>query len=329
MAIYLGATQLDGSSGGSGGAVPNIDNFTASGSWTVPDTVKDKVASDGHCEIGLLIVGGGSTTTTAANAATRSGEVINKVYKLTSADYDDASASNPVVTIVVGAAGGFSGIINSGLEKYTQTESGIFYCAPSFSQPYRTLVPAVTFETNASNQILMASGDTTYFYNGVNSNYTATSISKSNTGFASGVTIDTSTYQLGWVLTFNDQVPFDGVLSMTYTETRSGYSSQNFTISHSWSTANQRFESSATSSFTYQSAGHRVARVNFSRGINVSLKAREGQNANFSQFQNNPYDPYGFNGFAKNATHHAVSDARYSSSHYGSPGQGGYVEIYY
>lgn len=329
MAIYLGATQLDGSSGGSGGAVPNIDTFTSSGTWTVPDTVKDKVANDGHCEIGLLIVGGGSTTTTSADAATRSGEVINKVYKLTSADYDDANASNPVVTIVVGAAGGYSGIVNSGLEKYTQTESGIMYTSPTFAQPYRTLVPAVTYEKNASNQILMASGDTTYFYNSPSPNWTASSISKSHTGFASGVTIDTSTYALGWILTFNDQTPFDGVLTITYTESRVDYSNVNFTVAHSWSTSNQRFESTASANLTYQSAGNRYARVNFSRGVNVGIKAREGQNADFAQFQNNPYDPYGFNGFAKNATHHAVSAARYSSSHYGSPGQGGYVEIYY
>ena len=157
MAIYLGANELStgGGSGGAGGAIPNIDTFTTSGTWAVPDTVKDKVSNDGHCEIGLLIVGGGSITTTASNADTRSGEVINKVYKLTSADYDDPSASNPVVTVVVGATGGYSGIVSDGLQKYTQTDSGVFYASPTFSQPYLTIVPAVTFEKNSSNQILM------------------------------------------------------------------------------------------------------------------------------------------------------------------------------
>ena len=332
MAIYLGTNQLSTGGGGAGGggrAIPNIDTFTTSGTWTVPDTVKDKVSNDGYCEIGLLIVGGGSTTTTASNANTRSGEVINKVYKLTSADYDDPAASNPTVTVVVGATGGYSGIVSDGLEKYTQTNSGTFYAAPTFPQPYLTIVPEVSFEKNASNQILMASGDTTYFYNTTGSGFVASSISKSHTGFASGVTINTSTYSLGWVLTFNDQVPFDGVLTLTYQTSRPDYPNVSYTITHSWSTANQRFESSATANLNSQSAGTRYARVNFSRGANVGIKARAGQNTDFAEFQNNPYDPYGFNGFAKNATHNSLSNSRYSSSYYGSPGQGGYVEIYY
>lgn len=328
MAIYLGATQIDGTgSGGGGGAIPNIDTFTTSGTWTVPDTVKDKVTNDGHCEIGLFIVGGGSGTTTASNAATRSGEIINKVYKLTSADYDDPSASNPVVTIIVGASGGFSGITNDGLSTHTQTQSGLVDNVSG-----DTMTPAVSFDKDSNNYIKMASGDFSYWYFVNYGGWTLYNINKSYTGFASGVTVDTSTYSAGFKLTFQDEIPYDGVMTVTCTQSRVDYPTINYTVVHKWNTANQRFETTVTATGTsaqYYYLGNRYHKIHFSRGVDVGLKARAGDHADFAEFQNNPYDPYGFNGFAKNATHNSLSNSRYSSSYYGSPGQGGYIEIYY
>ncbi len=90
-----------------GGAIPETAIFPNSGSytWVVPQSVRDEIASEGHAEVGLLMVGAGTST--------KCGEIINELYSLTTADYDDPSAASPTITVFVGSNGGPSGITSA------------------------------------------------------------------------------------------------------------------------------------------------------------------------------------------------------------------------
>ena len=61
-----------GSSSGGGGALAEVEIFTSSGIWTVPQSVQDEITAEGSAEVGLFMVGGGATND--------SGEIINELY---------------------------------------------------------------------------------------------------------------------------------------------------------------------------------------------------------------------------------------------------------
>jgi hypothetical protein len=82
-----------GSGSGGGSALSEVEIFTTSGVWTIPQSVQDEIAAEGHAEVGIFMVGGGN--------ASHSGEIVNEVYLLTVGDYDGES----VTTSATGSVG--------------------------------------------------------------------------------------------------------------------------------------------------------------------------------------------------------------------------------
>ena len=80
MSLYTDFFPAGGGSGTGGGALAEVEIFTSSGIWTVPQSVQDEITAEGSAEVGLFMVGGGATND--------SGEIVNELYKLTAADYD-------------------------------------------------------------------------------------------------------------------------------------------------------------------------------------------------------------------------------------------------
>jgi len=97
MAIYLGATQLDGVGGGS--SFPNTVSFTSSQLWSVPQSLRDAISANGSVKVATLIVGGGG--------ASNGGEVIYEIRTLTSSHYYDSN--NNTILIAIGAGGSVGG----------------------------------------------------------------------------------------------------------------------------------------------------------------------------------------------------------------------------
>jgi len=90
---------------GGGGKIPETEIFTSSAVWSVPQSIKDEIAAEGHAEIGLFMVGGG----TSGN----SGEIVNELFPLTTADYDP-------ITVTIDGTGASSGDTSVGVVALTK-----------------------------------------------------------------------------------------------------------------------------------------------------------------------------------------------------------------
>lgn len=320
MAIYLGATQLDGGGGGGGGSIPNTAIFTSTGAWTVPDSVKDAITNNGYAPISLLAVGGGQDT-----VGGRAGEVIQTTFHLTSADYDDPSSSSPTVTVVVGAAGGDSGIIEDGVNTFNQNKTySSALDANTSGGTYNTIVPTGTFATDSNGFILM--GGTTYFEGYISNSSNTGVVSANNFNIPPTVTNANSAYngmRSGrMTAVFADNAPFDGSISWEYKGNNS-----NVIITHTmtWDVTNQRFDIQHYSNPARGFSAH--ANLTYSTGTNVLKKARSGASGDFAQFQNDPFSSQGYaGGYSRRGQSSTTSHVATSP---GSPQQGGYVQIYY
>lgn len=335
MAIYLGATQLDSGGSGGGGGLSETQIFTSSGTWTVPDKVKDEIASEGHAEIGLLMVGGGSIQTTASDVATRSGEVIQEYYQLTTNDYDDATASTPEITVVVGAAGGFTGIteigdanVPSSIDDVTQSNS----FSDTNSGSGTTLTLSSTTQTVANNQYMLQNGSYKPAVTRVRiTNWTNSvgTYSAGPTGLiisTSGGTVlsNTGTYgdkDIQWEdddPAYLDYIRFQWQRYQSYVRVTATWNGTGWTWSRSGGDANFN---AASASF-----GFAVDYVP-TGGITSAKKARAGLDPEYTQFLNNPYSRDGYaGGYSKNTQH---GTPLYVSESPGSPGEGGYVQIFF
>lgn len=99
MAVYLGATQLDGGGGAGGSSFPNTASFTSTQLWSVPQSLQDAISANGSVQVATLIVGGGG--------ASNGGEVIYEIRTLTSSHYHDSN--NNTILIAIGAGGSVGG----------------------------------------------------------------------------------------------------------------------------------------------------------------------------------------------------------------------------
>ena len=152
MGIYLGNTNLASVGSGGGGGISETAIFTSSGTWLVPQSVQDEITSEGHAEVGLLMVGGGATAS--------SGEVVSELYQLTTADYNDMSTwtnqNQPEISVVVGAAGSASGITDSMMVNLVTATHANTNWVGGGSAPAITL-PLVGARTDASGYPFISS----------------------------------------------------------------------------------------------------------------------------------------------------------------------------
>jgi hypothetical protein len=305
MGIYLGATELGGGGGSGGGAIPETAIFTASGSWIVPQSVQDEIASEGHAEIGLLMVGGGVTA--------GSGEIVSELYQLTTGDYNSVGgvvSSPPTVSVVIGGVGGHSGITTSAAPTtFTQTVA-------SGSLGFRNTT--VNYPLTGGSAAIGPNGfplitTMTVPYSGHNGG----SVTINNGSLAwSGSGTPTLTTN---VITFSAPTEFDGSLTFAYTN-GGGYTSY-YDVSYNAALGavavaetgtTQLNSSSPAFTVTWQSGGFAVK------------QAREGGHANANQFSNNDTDEQGyFDGLAR------FNGARPNSGSGGTNPQAGYVQIFY
>lgn len=349
MGVYLGNINLLGG-GAAASALPETVIFTQSGTWTVPDSIKNEIASEGHAEVGLLMVGGGSITTTAGDVATRSGEVRQELYQLTTSDYDDPNAANPTISVTIGAVGGYSGItdvqdathpggtsldnqgIISGLRATSTTSFNV----------------TTTTQTQASQQFITknASGKPaiTRF---ASTTFTSNVVAQSGVGLppsglilsVSGGTITSTSGSLGtFVRTWDSSDPgyFNSV-----TAEWSQVGSDRFFLTGTWNGSGITWSGSIPSNtfreqlYNSQSGGRILyygAQLNYNldSGIVSATQARAGSDADYDEFTSNPYSPEGVLGYARNydilpgtSTYSALPSTP------GSPGQGGYIQIFY
>jgi len=336
MAIYLGAAQLDGGgSGGGGGGLPETQVFTSSAVWTVPQKIIDEIASEGHAEVGLLMVGGGSTQTTASDSATRSGEVVQEYYQLTANDYDDPTAATPQITVTVGAAGGLTGITEVGdanapsaLDNITQNNS----FSDTNSGSGVTLTLATTTQTVANNQYIAKNGSgnpaitrarITSFtpYSGT---YTASGNGLTITTTGGTVLSDTGslgTKDIQWEdddPAYLTSIRFQWQRFSSYVSVTATWNGTGWTWSRSGGDANSN---AASASFGF------AIDYGVTGGITSAKKAREGSSSEYTEFLSNPYSRDGYGGgYGKNTQH---GTPLYLSESLGSPGQGGYLQIFF
>lgn len=297
MGIYLGNIDLASAGGGSaGGAIPQTEIFTSSGTWLVPQDVQDKITNDGHADIGIIAVGGGN------QAGNICGEVKNEILKITSATYSPSStwanSNQPEINVTVGAIAGDSGI---GYDTATANVS-----TGNFTS--NLALTSNTFSANSNNQILVKkvgflwggayvdSGG--YSYNGTDTPATFVSGGQSS---------------LTYVEWANDGTYLDG--TVYFNGTRAG--SARYT-SISWNTSNNTFTIGSSDlsgvswywNITYKSAPGAP-----------TIKAESGDGT-VANFRNNPTSTEGYLGFS-----------RFNSTRPGSAGsQGsktGYVQIFF
>lgn len=101
MAIYLGATQIDGTgSGGGGGVFPVRADITSTGIWSVPQAIQDKITNDSSCRVHIMLVGGGGSS--------QGGQVIEEYRDITSSYYYDQNNPGTIFT-TIGAGGSIGG----------------------------------------------------------------------------------------------------------------------------------------------------------------------------------------------------------------------------
>ena len=318
MGLYLGGVNIASVAGTGGGGIPETAIFTQSGTWDVPQSVQDEIDSEGHAEVGLLMVGGGG-----ANAA---GEVVNELYQLTTADYNDSSSwadpDQPEISIVVGGSGADSGITDSMMVNLvTQTLPNINWASPS---------PTITF--TLPNARVDAGGFP--FISSVRFN-TSPNIGSSN-GVSNGAFGGTT------APTF---AAFGNGGTWSYTNTTAWDGTQSFSISgshvHTNGAASIRGNANGTLSiFDNNSsiAGGTITisslQVIYESANPLPVKvARSGNSTEIGEFLNNPLSTEGhFGGFGRYstiATGTAGAAERPNSGAGGANAQGGYVQIFF
>lgn len=129
---------------GGGGKIPETEIFTSSAVWSVPQSVQDEIAAEGHAEIGLFMVGGGTSS--------NSGEIVNELFPLTTADYDP-------ITVTIDGTGASSGDTSVGVVALTKDLVGGTFSNNSLTHTISAGAPSdtsITF-TPALNASITAS----------------------------------------------------------------------------------------------------------------------------------------------------------------------------
>ena len=119
MAIYLGTNELSTGGGAGGGGLTETEIFTEDGTWTVPQSVIDEIAAEGHAEVSLFLVGGGAVSTGG-----NSGEIVSGLRQISGADYDPvklnvtsaASIGDTTISISAAPKNMVGGVFNDGSE---------------------------------------------------------------------------------------------------------------------------------------------------------------------------------------------------------------------
>ena len=119
MAIYLGSNELSTGVGAGGGGLTETEIFTEDGTWTVPQSVIDEIAAEGHAEVSLFLVGGGAVSTGG-----HSGEIVSGLRQISGADYDPvklnvtsaASIGDTTISISAAPKNMVGGVFNDGSE---------------------------------------------------------------------------------------------------------------------------------------------------------------------------------------------------------------------
>jgi hypothetical protein len=289
-------------SGGSGGSLPETEIFTSTGFWNVPQSVQDEISSEGHAEVGIFLVGGGGTST-------QGGEIVNRLIKITAADYDDGVT--PVITVVVGAAGGHSGIT---LNQLTFTET--LYANGTNRSGGTDTIPITgnnnfAVGPNGFPLVSLITVPLTSFFNGASGPGGLVALTWSGGG---SPTISSN------VATFSTPTEFDGTLG--WNQTFTGFANPG-TFDTVYSIANGGFTT------TQGGVGPGNQLKNLSPGLFFTLnqgpqavrQAREGGNASSPEFLNLTTSTEGyFGGYSR------VNGTRANS---GQGGQSGYVQIFY
>lgn len=285
--------------GGGGGGIPETEIFTSSGVWTVPQTVLDKITADGHAEIGLLMVGAGNST--------RSGEVVNQIYRLTSSDFDDPAAATKQVSVFIGGGGGDTGITSQAPAAPTTTLGlGSVAIGGSFiTYPFPTSNPP-EFDSNG--------------YPTVNSIglWTSPSVSYSNVSWSGSVAPDSTVLPN---MTWTGGAPFDGTLQFRILYSGGSRAFYNFTYNRTdgrfQMVGYDAFGSGGSSTLTT------AAGIVYENGNTPTKIARGAVNSDANNvFLTDPSSTYGYSsGFS-----------RFNGGNYGSGGsnpQNGYVQIFF
>lgn len=311
MGIYLGAIEL----GGGGASVPEAAIFTASGAWTVPQSVQDEIASEGHAEVIIFMVGGGTTT--------GSGEIVLEHRLLTTADYDDPQAANPTIAIQIGAEGGFTGFTGRPAPAFTETlgtnsDNGLLIVGSrNFTSPITD--GATSFDTNGYplvNSFTMPSATT----GSSDSVRSPISLFQNDlavgTAFGNAPTIDQATRTATWT----NPEPFTGTLTASYS--RAGGGTNNVTIS--WDTTRDGWNIDNSASRTSTSYAQSGASSLMEGGTDIQNKARSGSDASHAEFLNLRTDTQGyFGGWAR------FNGQKPNSGSGGTAPQSGYLQILY
>lgn len=311
MGVYLGSIEL----GGGGASIPEAAIFTTSGTWTVPQSVQDEIASEGHAEVIIFMVGGGTTA--------GSGEIVLEHRLLTTADYDDPNAANPTIAIQIGAEGGFTGFTGRPTSAFTETlgthtDNGLLDLG---SANFVSVITDGTASFDANGYPLINSftmpSATTGSSDSVRS---PISLFQNNlavgTAFGNAPTIDQSTRTATWA----NPEPFTGTLTATYI--RGGASANNVTIS--WDATREGWKISNSSARTGSSYAQSGASANMEGGAEIQNRARSGSDASHAEFLNLRTDTQGyFGGWAR------FNGQKPNSGSGGTSPQSGYLQILY
>lgn len=396
MPIYLGSTEIATVGGGTtaaAGGMPQTEIFTTSGTWNVPTSVKSSIDTDGHADIGLLMVGGGSGSTSDSSDDTRGGEVISEVYQLTRNDYDAIE-----ITVNGAVSSGTSINFDDSSETVTTnslatrnfTLAGVEYTVSS------NTTSSITLSSSLSDSI--SDNDVLRFYEAS----PKVSVYVGAAGGDSGITKDigaaptisqtfSSTINVGNGTTSPNSFSVNNASSIKVDGSGRPYiksiSFSQTTVPHSFSTAlspatpvwgsagggtatitsnsitfpvgdagimsyfravwskPSGFPNSTYAQFTYSSStmsisvqrsisGHSTsaysATVTFDADPSnePTKKARAGSDSNYLSFPNNPYSGEGLLGFSKNR-YDSLTGTSQLPTYYGSPNQGGYVQIFF
>ena len=315
MSIYIGTNLVSGSqSPGSpaGGGIPETAIFMESGTWLVPQSVQDEIASEGHAEVGLLMVGGGATAA--------SGEIVNELYPLTVADYNDSStwadADQPEISVIVGGHGAASGITaDMNVNLVTATGSGVF---PNSGAGFSIDIPNARLDADNDPYIMSVQ------MSSITSNLGATGVITNSTY---GGTKGTPSFS-GNTWSFTEPTPVDG--SQLYSILASSPGTVHTNGTAFWSV------NAAGTSMSFGDSNSSVSGGSLNIGAvtiiyesadplpTKTARAGSGDTSVTSTFLNNPTSTEGyFGGFGRFNSSHASSGAG------GSSPQGGFVQIFY
>lgn len=312
-----------------GAAFANKVEFTSTSTWTVPQTIRDRITDNGGENVYIEMVGGGH--------ADRSGEVFADIFRLTSSHYDQGSTSQ--ITMKVGAAGGETGFTQS-------TQSGTFTDDYSSSSPSKSSGATVlqafvngspAYDSNGYPIVTRVHLDKNItFLSNVQYDASDDDPNKFLTSFHASSSIalnnfsNTLTYtspDLDFTFSDGQAHAFDGTIVLRSDQSHyigGGAGAYVTQYNIRWSTSDMKWKSSWSNSWASGSHTSTLGGMSVTApyGPSYGTVVRAGGNTNHAQFKHNPTDTRGHKGLGQH-------------NYAGSPGAGGsspqpgIIRIYY